>query len=239
MTITPTWDGALTRGPVHGPLPILLLLLTFSTGAVDAVSVLSLGRVFVANMTGNIVFIGFALAGAPGFALAASLAALAGFLVGALAGGVVVTRFRARRGRLLLVTVLVEVLLVAVAVVLLALGLQVTSAGASGVAVLLALALGLQNTTVRHLAVPDLTTTVLTMTITGIGADVRRSGVRVLGRRLLAVGTMLVGALVGALLVLSAGPVWALVPVLVAGVVVAGVLGVHERRPVAAWQSPT
>ncbi|MCD2189583.1 DUF1275 family protein [Actinomycetospora soli] len=79
--------------------------------------------------------------------------------------------------------------------------------------------------------------TVLTMTITGLGADVRRQGARVLTRRLLAVATMLVGALVGALLVLTVGPAWALVPVLLAGLVVVGVLGVHERRPPAAWQA--
>jgi uncharacterized membrane protein YoaK (UPF0700 family) len=47
------------------------------------VSILALGRVFIANMTGNVVFIGFALAGAPGFSLIASLLALVGFLVGA------------------------------------------------------------------------------------------------------------------------------------------------------------
>lgn len=49
----------------HGPLPPLLLVLTVVTGLVDAVSYLELGRVFVANMTGNVVFTGFALAGAP------------------------------------------------------------------------------------------------------------------------------------------------------------------------------
>ena len=66
----------------QGPLPPLLLTLTVVTGVVDAVSILRLGRVFVANMTGNVVFSGFALVGAPGFSLSASLAALAGFLVG-------------------------------------------------------------------------------------------------------------------------------------------------------------
>ncbi|KRE23363.1 hypothetical protein ASG80_06490 [Agromyces sp. Soil535] len=53
--------------PLHGPLPAILLLLTIGTGLIDAISVLGLGRVFIANMTGNIVFIGFALAGAPGY----------------------------------------------------------------------------------------------------------------------------------------------------------------------------
>ena len=77
------WLGPWLDSPRHGPLPALLLVLTVATGVVDAVSILALGRVFIANMTGNVVFIGFALAGAPGFSLAASLLALAGFLLGA------------------------------------------------------------------------------------------------------------------------------------------------------------
>lgn len=50
----------------QGPLPPLLLALTLVTGLVDAFSYLILGHVFVANMTGNVVLLGFALAGAPG-----------------------------------------------------------------------------------------------------------------------------------------------------------------------------
>jgi hypothetical protein len=60
-----------------------LMLLTFVTGLVDAASVLGLGRVFTANMTGNVVFLGFALGGAQDVSIAASLVALASFLVGA------------------------------------------------------------------------------------------------------------------------------------------------------------
>src|SRR3954463_12292259 len=86
----------------HGPLPALMLALTVLTGVVDAVSILSLGRVFVANMTGNVVFVGFALAGAPGFSLSASLSALAGFLVGAALGGRTVERLGSHRGRLVI-----------------------------------------------------------------------------------------------------------------------------------------
>src|SRR5436309_12249225 len=92
----------LSADPAHGPLPALLLVLTVLTGVVDAVSILSLGRVFVANMTGNVVFVGFAVAGAPGFSLAASLSALGGFLVGAAIGGVVVDRLGSHRGRLII-----------------------------------------------------------------------------------------------------------------------------------------
>src|SRR2546425_13218243 len=68
-------------------LPLLLLALTVTTGLIDAVSVLGLGRVFTANMTGNGVFLGFALARVPGFSVGRSLAALAAFLAGAVIGG--------------------------------------------------------------------------------------------------------------------------------------------------------
>src|SRR3974390_2540563 len=90
------WSG-LVADPRHGPLPVLLLTLTVVTGTVDAVSILSLGRVFVANMTGNVVFVGFAIAGAPGFSLSASLFALAGFLIGAYAGGLAIGRHATNR----------------------------------------------------------------------------------------------------------------------------------------------
>jgi hypothetical protein len=71
----------------HGPLPLFLLVLTFITGLVDALSYLKLGHVFVANMTGNVVFLGFAVANAQDFSIPASVVAIGAFLVGALAGG--------------------------------------------------------------------------------------------------------------------------------------------------------
>src|ERR1700751_862145 len=78
--------------PASGPLPGLLLILAVVTGVVDSISILALGRVFVANMTGNVVFAGFAIVGAPGFSLGASLFALAGFLIGAYGGGFITNR---------------------------------------------------------------------------------------------------------------------------------------------------
>lgn len=85
---------------------------------------------------------------------------------------------------------------------------------------LLAIAMGLQNTAARTLAVPDLTTTVLTMTLTGIAADTGNTGGATISRRLLAVLTMFAGALVGTLLVLHAPLPWALaLAVLLLGVV--------------------
>src|SRR6188474_1807422 len=137
----------------HGPLPLLLVLLTIVTGLVDAVSYLALGHVFVANMTGNVVFLGFAVVDTEGFSVPASLMAIAAFLFGALAGGRLAGWQRAHRGRLLAVALL--------AVISEPVGQYLIIAA-------LSIAMGLQNATARRLAVPDLTTTVLTLTLTGI-----------------------------------------------------------------------
>jgi uncharacterized membrane protein YoaK (UPF0700 family) len=208
---TPAVFRRLVADPTHGPLPALMLLLTVLTGVVDAVSILSLGRVFVANMTGNVVFVGFALAGASGFSLAASLSALGGFLVGAAIGGVVVDRLGSHRGRLLLAVAAAEFLLVVAALLAAALaGPHLSAAARDGIAALVALAMGMQNATVRRLQVFDLTTTVLTMTLTGIAADFRQRDRFAVLRRLAAVLAMLGGAVVGAVLVLEVSDVAAL-----------------------------
>src|SRR5690606_41517253 len=69
-----------------------LLLLSASTGVVDAVSYLGLGRVFTGNMTGNVLFLGFALVGVPGIPFLNNAVALVGFVVGAIAAGRIVGR---------------------------------------------------------------------------------------------------------------------------------------------------
>jgi uncharacterized membrane protein YoaK (UPF0700 family) len=185
--------------------------MTMTTGIVDAVSILSLGRVFVANMTGNVVFVAFALAGAKGFSVAASLFALAGFLLGAVGGGAALRHLKLDRAELTRNGVAVELFLLAGTLALAAAaGVPVPSWYADAIAALLATALGLQNAFVRRLAVPDLTTTVLTMTLTGIAADRPDGDATVIGRRILAVGAMFVGGGCGALLVLRANPAAAL-----------------------------
>jgi len=192
------WAGA-------GTLPVILVALTVVTGVVDAVSYLALGHVFVANMTGNVVFLGFALAGAPGLSAAASLAALAAFLVGALAGGRIAARTHEHQGRHLRTAMTAAATSLILAVVLAAIfGQPVPDAARYALIVPLAIAMGIQNATARRLAVPDLTTTVLTLTLTGIAADSHLAG----GpgghptRRLIAVTAMFAGALLGALLVI-------------------------------------
>ncbi|MFG2887463.1 YoaK family protein [Streptomyces sp. NPDC048297] len=193
------------KGDRHGPLPPLLLTLTLVTGLVDAVSYLGLGHVFVANMTGNVVFLGFALTGAPGLSALASVVALLTFLLGALAGGKLGTRFAADRGHLLKTATAVQTVLVAVSVAVAASsGGEVTTGVRYTLIVSLGLAMGLQNAVARRLGVPDLTTTVLTLTLTGLAADSHPAGGEAPrpGRRILSVLVMFLGAVVGAALVL-------------------------------------
>jgi uncharacterized membrane protein YoaK (UPF0700 family) len=211
-------------GAKHGPLPPLLVGMTLVTGLVDAFSYLVLGHVFVANMTGNVVFLGFALAGASGFSIVASLVALAAFWLGALIGGRIGLRVAGHRGRHLATTASLQSALLAVAVVLAALSGYPASAGYRyALIVALAVAMGAQNATARKLAVPDLTTTVLTMTITGSAADSTIAGGSgsSTGRRVVSVASMIVGALIGAVFVLHVQAAWALASALVVMVSVA------------------
>jgi uncharacterized membrane protein YoaK (UPF0700 family) len=193
------------QGDRHGPLMAVMLALTFVTGVVDAVSYLKLGHVFVANMTGNVVFLGFALAGAGGLSAASSLAALGSFLVGALAGGRLGVRNGDHRGRLLRAATMAQLLLLAVALGVALFVAQPLSSGARyALIVPLGLAMGVQNAAAQRLAVPELTTTVLTRTLTGLASESALAGGRgsQLGRRSIAVAMMLLGALTGGLLAL-------------------------------------
>ncbi|WP_327112653.1 DUF1275 domain-containing protein [Streptomyces sp. NBC_01341] len=219
-TLVPDLDGP------DGPLPPLLLALTVLTGLVDAFSYLLLGHVFVANMTGNVVFMGFALAGAPGFSVLASAVALASFVAGAWSGGIAVHRTRADRGRRLRNALLVETACLAAALVVsLVSGGPYTGGARFALIALLGLGLGVQNAAVRAMAVPDFTTTVLTRTLTGTVADSRLAkgpGSRV-GRRGLSPAAMLAGAVAGGAAVLG-GP--RELPLLAAVVILLGVVAV-------------
>ncbi len=201
-------EDALKRGvaSVRHPLTRALLVLTFTTGLIDAVSYLALGRVFTANMTGNIVLLGFGIAGSSGLPVIAPIVSLAAFLVGAAAGGVLVKRLDERHPALVARALGIEVsLLAAAAVVAATASVQPGDAAAYVLITLMALAMGVRNAVVRRIAVPDLTTTVLTMTLTGLAADSRLAGGSGKGssRKVGAVLAMLAGALSGALLLKS------------------------------------
>jgi uncharacterized membrane protein YoaK (UPF0700 family) len=198
--------GGAAKADRDGSLVPLLLVLTVVTGLVDAVSYLKLGHVFVANMTGNVVFLGFAIAGAQDFSASASLVAIAAFLIGALAGGRLGASMSEHRNRFFAIAILVKLVLVAAALVI-AIALADVDVNHYALIALLALAMGLQNAAARFLAVPDLTTTVLTLTLTGVAADSNLAGGSNprLGRRLIATGAMFLGAAIGAFLALRAG----------------------------------
>jgi uncharacterized membrane protein YoaK (UPF0700 family) len=171
-----------------------LALLTFATGVVDAASVLDLGHVFTANMTGNVVFLGFRLAGRESVSLVASACALSAFLAGAAIGG----RMSRQPGRFRVVIGLEAAMLLAAAFVAVTLG--DTGSLREVLVALLASAMGMQNAAVRRLGVADMTTTVLTLTLTGLAADSRLAGGASphIGRRVASVLLMLSGALLGA-----------------------------------------
>lgn len=198
-------EQAWKRGAVsiRHPLARALLTLTFTTGLVDAVSYLGLGRVFTANMTGNIVLLGFGIAGAGGLPVLAPLISLAAFLLGSAGGGVLADRIGDHHAQHVARALAIEVCFVGIAAVLAA-AIAVHPSAASGdvLIALLAFAMGVRNATVRNIGVPDLTTTVLTMTLTGLAADSPPAGGSGKGsvRRIAAVVAMFAGALAGALL---------------------------------------
>lgn len=219
----------------HGPLPVLLVGLTIVTGLVDAFSYLSLGHVFVANMTGNVVFLGFGIADVGGISVTASLTAALAFVVGAAVGGRWSLRHPPHRGRLLAASATAQTILVASGAVVAA-ALGVGHQGPRFVLIaLLAVAMGGQNAVARRLAVPDLTTTVLTLTVTGLVADATSARVR--ARRVVPVLAMLGGALAGGSLlrwVSPSAPLWTAAGLLAAVAVVAQVAA---RRPLSeAWR---
>ena len=199
-------EQALMRGTasVRHPLTRALLVLTFTTGLVDAVSYLGLGRVFAANMTGNVVLLGFGLAASGGLPVLAPVISLGCFLVGAGAGGVLVHRVAEHHPGLVTRALATEAVLLAIAAGLAAIAsFHPGDALAYLLIALMAVAMGVRNTVVRDIGVPDLTTTVLTGTLTSLASGSRPAGGSGQGsvRKLVTVLAMLTGAIAGALLV--------------------------------------
>jgi uncharacterized membrane protein YoaK (UPF0700 family) len=149
----------------------LMLALTFSTGIIDAVGYLGLDRVFTGNMTGNIVILGMALTGADGLPILGPVLALVGFMAGAAVAGRLLRNLAAGWSNS------TTIVFAIVALVLLAAGLVMVVLGDPAEPVLLAvttalgLAMGAQAGAARHIAVKDVTTVVVTSTITGLAAD--------------------------------------------------------------------
>ncbi|KAA0099881.1 DUF1275 domain-containing protein [Mycolicibacterium sp. P1-18] len=189
-----------------------LLLLTFATGLVDSVSVLVLGHVFVANMTGNVIFLGFWLVPHSGVDMLAAVTAVVGFILGAIIGGRLARHLDAKVRRWLLVALGLEVIVLVALSVLAGTGvLPYTGGGRLILIAGLAVVFGNQNATARQFGVQELSTTVLTQTIVGIGFDSRLAGGTGQREKLRygVVLTMCSGAVLGATLTL-----WTVAPVI-------------------------
>jgi uncharacterized membrane protein YoaK (UPF0700 family) len=212
---TPTSD-ATTNTETHpflsyaigteGWLQISLAMLTVVTGLVDAVGYLALGHVFTANMTGNIVLLGFAAAHVPGLSIIRSLTALFFAFVGGAVSGRLEGRYRpkGRRAWLAVVGSAETILLLTAAIFALSHSASNVLPD-SAVLVLIgltAVSMGIRNGTVRHLGVPDITTTVLTLTVAGLSSESSLGGGTNprWGRRVTAILSMLLGAFAGAVL---------------------------------------
>jgi uncharacterized membrane protein YoaK (UPF0700 family) len=216
---------------------IALLLLTFATGLVDAVSVLELGHVFVANMTGNVVFLGFWLAPHTVVDVTAALVSFVSFVIGAVLGGRLARHLDREVRRWLAIALSLEV------------AMLVTLALLAGTGVIdyrdntklfliagLAVTFGIQNSTARQFGIQELSTTVLTTTISGLGFDSRLAGGTGEREKLRfsVVLTLCAGAAVGATMTrVTVAPVIALAAAVVA--VAAVIFGFGPlRRDVAA-----
>lgn len=214
-------------GPVHRHHRVLLVVLTFATGIVDGITYLGLDKVFTANQTGNALILGMGLAGGRDIPTTGPLVALVAFVAGAAVAGYVLRNHPAGWDRATTVLFAVVGLGVLVAATVAHLVGAPTGWHQVVIVTVLGVSMGMQGATARHLSVKDLTTTVITSTLTGLAADTFQGGRgrSAWVRRVSAVVALVSGAAVGAL-VLRAGLGVALVA---PGVVALGVAVVGER----------
>jgi uncharacterized membrane protein YoaK (UPF0700 family) len=191
----------ITRLPVEHHYSLGLLILTASTGSIDAVSYLALDHVFTGNMTGNVLFLGFGLVGTQGIPFLNNSIALLGFIAGSIVSGRIIGRGHPKGlPRVSLV------MLASGAVVIIALAVFWVSVGSLNtpalltVTALLAILMGSQVSAVRPVGNSDVTTIVVTNTVANLARESRLGGGK--GQpwlvRLSAVVAMGVGAAIGA-----------------------------------------
>ncbi|MEU9500770.1 YoaK family protein [Streptomyces sp. NPDC048196] len=206
-------------------LTVVMVCLTVATGVVDAITFLTLGQVFAAMQTGNLLFLGFGVAGQGGLPVLATAVSLGAFALGAALGARWESGLAAREQQWFPAGLFTEAALLAGAAAV-AWGMDPAPGLPPGrryaVIGLLALAMGMRNVTAMRSAPPDLTTTVATRTMAALvsgsvlGHDKQPGhGGRTAVRRLLSVGAMFAGGLLGAVL-LGLGTRPALVILLVA-----------------------
>jgi uncharacterized membrane protein YoaK (UPF0700 family) len=182
---------------------MLMMALTLVTGVVDAVGYLGLDHIFTGNMTGNVVILAMALAGAANLPTLGPLVALGAFLLGAAVAGF--TLQSSPKGWNRRVTLLLTAGCIALTGTA-AISLIVEDVGRQSIGVIvaavIAMHMGSQALIARHLGVRDMTTVVITSTMTSLAGEslVGKQRPRLLNRRLGAVLAMFAGAAIGVLL---------------------------------------
>lgn len=199
---------------------VALLLLTFATGLADSISILVLGHVFVANMTGNVIFLGFWLAPATTVDLTAVVVALPTFICATVVSGRLWRYLGDRTLRWISSVLATEIVLLVALAVLAGTGALRYHDDTKLVMIgILAVTFGLQHSSARQFGIPELSTTVLTSTIVSLGLDSRLAGGH--GQReklrIAVVFTMCAGALLGATMSrFAVAPVFAITAAVVA-----------------------
>ncbi|HXA34004.1 MAG TPA: YoaK family protein [Acidimicrobiales bacterium] len=200
------------------PLIVGIYLISCICGMLDAACFLGMGQVFAEIMTGNLVYLAFAI-GTRGtgqsLPVLPYVIALGTFALGALVGGRLV-RLPAQWGSHRIAFAVEWVALAAAAVATLIVHPRYHGDARFVVIGILAFGMGIQNAAVRKWGVPDLATNVMTLTMTGLITDTRLGGGdnHHAGRRSTSIGIFVASAVFGAFLV-RYGVLWPLVAALV------------------------
>ncbi|MEU0394905.1 YoaK family protein [Streptomyces sp. NPDC006208] len=226
--------------PSPRALTPLLIVLTLSTGVVEAACFLQLGPVFTAMQTGNVLLFAFGAAGEGGLSTMVPAVSLGSFAVGTVIGARMEPRLEARTHRWLVLALMVEGLLISAAGFTawgLVLSPSTTSARQVLVTAVLAVAMGMRNVTTMRAHVPALPTTLVTTSTTTallssspFGHDPaigHRAGAA--KRRSASILAMFVGGLIGAYLIHLGWSVSALL--FLAAAVVLATTVVYARQP--------
>jgi uncharacterized membrane protein YoaK (UPF0700 family) len=153
---------------------IMLLILAWAAGCVDAINYLGLGHVFTANMTGNTVFLAISLGMGQVLAASRSVASLIGFCLGAALGTEIIRQGRKRLDAPGWSPAITRAFaLEGVILALFAIGWYIAGTTPDFIAVhvlivLSALAMGMQSAAILRIGVTGVATTYITGTITSL-----------------------------------------------------------------------
>ena len=230
--------GAASVAPSAEVITIVVVFLTFASGASDVTALTRLGNVFTSVMTGNMTVFGLSLARQSVSLGAHTLTAVGGYIVG-VAAATLIGKHRAKAAdgsppggqwppRMTL-TLAIELLLLLGVLT----GWEITGSHPAGTAqyVILAAAacaMGLQSAAVNRMGLGNVSTTYLTGTLTGLVSAIVRREDKVGWRRPAILVGLVAGAVFAGLLLAAAGWAVPLLPIL--GVTAAVVAGAVRAR---------